>query len=132
MQLAKINKDGMIDLRDCHPDNTGKLFRLIDDGFLEFVSEDKPMTKDGELAIDHFEMKDNRIFQSWSIAVDVDYIEKKLQSMKDILATSDYKIIKCFEASLIGVEMPYNVTDLHNQRQLVRDEINRLEEHLEE
>lgn len=40
----------------------------------------------------------------------------------------DYRITKCYEASLIGLDMPYNIADLHQARQAVRDEINQLED----
>jgi len=39
----------------------------------------------------------------------------------------DYRITKCYEASLIGEKMPYDVAELHQKRQEVRNEINRLE-----
>lgn len=42
------------------------------------------------------------------------------------LAESDYKVIKCYECSLIGIELPYNIEDLHKERQLLRDKINLL------
>ena len=38
----------------------------------------------------------------------------------------DYKIIKCYEASLIGKEAPYDVETLIADRQKVRDKINEL------
>ena len=44
-----------------------------------------------------------------------------------VLASSDYKIIKCYEAALIGYAMPYEIKALHNERQLLRDKINELE-----
>ena len=39
---------------------------------------------------------------------------------------SDYKIIKCYETSLIGKEAPYDVKTLIADRQKVRDKINEL------
>ena len=43
------------------------------------------------------------------------------------MASSDYKIIKCYEAALSGYAMPYEIKALHNERQLLRDKINELE-----
>ncbi len=40
----------------------------------------------------------------------------------------DWKIIKCYEAALLGLEMPYDVTELHEKRQKARDRINELEQ----
>ena len=43
----------------------------------------------------------------------------------------DWKVIKCYEASLAGQELPYNITELMETRQAVRDEINTLQVELE-
>lgn len=53
--------------------------------------------------------------------------ETRIAELKGQLYTTDYKIIKCIECSLAGVEMPYDTVELHNQRQALRDEINQLE-----
>ena len=39
----------------------------------------------------------------------------------------DYKIIKCYEATLTGTEAPYDIKDLTAKRQAVRDKINEVE-----
>lgn len=44
------------------------------------------------------------------------------------LDETDYRIIKCMEYSLAGLELPYDIQELHTQRQRVRDKINELEE----
>lgn len=48
--------------------------------------------------------------------------------LKDALAALDYKIIKCYEYSLMGLPLPYDIEQLHAQRQAMRDEINSLRE----
>lgn len=58
---------------------------------------------------------------------DVQAVRVEIQALKDSLAESDYKITKCYEASLIGEELPYDVSALHAERQKVRDKINELE-----
>ena len=35
--------------------------------------------------------------------------------------------LKCTECSMVGEEMPYDVNELHAERQAIRDEINLLE-----
>lgn len=50
-----------------------------------------------------------------------------IDSLKAQIAESDYKVIKCAEAQLMGEELPYNVAELHAQRQAIRNEINVLE-----
>lgn len=59
-------------------------------------------------------------------------VQKRISELKKSLTSNDsdigdYRITKCYEASLIGEDMPYNVSELHKKRQEVRDEINKLE-----
>lgn len=51
----------------------------------------------------------------------------EIRSAKAELANSDYKIIKCMEAYLCGEELPYNITELHAERNTKRNKINELE-----
>ena len=54
-------------------------------------------------------------------------INAQINNLKEQLASTDYKIIKCTECSMVGEEMPYDVNELHAERQAIRDEINQLE-----
>ena len=56
--------------------------------------------------------------------------EKEIGQLKAELSATDYKIIKCSEASLLGEELPYNASELHATRQALRDRINQLESKL--
>ena len=51
----------------------------------------------------------------------------EIERLKSELQESDYKVIKCAEAMAVGAEMPYDVTELHKERQALRDKINELE-----
>lgn len=42
----------------------------------------------------------------------------------------DWKIIKCYEYSLEGKELPYDISSLAAARQEVRDEINKLQQEI--
>lgn len=53
--------------------------------------------------------------------------QMRIAELKAELDSTDYKIIKCSECSLAGVELPYDVVALHIERQALRDEINELE-----
>ena len=50
-----------------------------------------------------------------------------IKMLKQKLADTDYKVIKCSEAQLTGATMPYDVEAVTAERQEIRDEINRLE-----
>lgn len=54
--------------------------------------------------------------------------QAEIQALKDSLAASDYKVAKCYEATLTGAEMPYDINSLISERQAARDRINALEE----
>jgi len=47
--------------------------------------------------------------------------------LKQQLAETDYKIIKCYEYQLAGLDLPYDIPALHAERQGIRDKINLLE-----
>lgn len=51
----------------------------------------------------------------------------EIAQLKAQLSQSDYKIIKCAEAQLAGLELPYDIQELHTERQAIRDRINELE-----
>ena len=51
----------------------------------------------------------------------------EIERLKSELQESDYKVIKCAEAICLNAELPYNMTELHNERQALRDKINELE-----
>lgn len=54
---------------------------------------------------------------------------EKIAELKKRLSATDYKVIKCAECQLLSEEMPYDVAELHAERQAIRDEINKLEQH---
>lgn len=68
---------------------------------------------------------------------DIIITEKKMviKSFQSQITESDYKIIKCAEAVAMwaknqGIELPYDVDELHKERQEIRDSINKLEQEL--
>ena len=127
MELAKIDNEGMIDVRFCDPNNGVKMANLRNAGFLNLVSSIHPTVQDGEVAVDSYKEENGKLVQYWEVKVDSVYTQKKIDNLKEVLSSSDYKVIKCQEASLIGEQMPYDVDELHKERQSIRDEINRLE-----
>lgn len=54
--------------------------------------------------------------------------QEQIAELKAKLSATDYKVIKCSECQLLGMEMPYDVAELHAERQAIRDQINRLEQ----
>lgn len=69
----------------------------------------------------------DRISYRYEVKFDTQKVRNKIQQLKDTLAASDYQVTKCYEASLTNLPLPYDITALHAERQLIRDQINELE-----
>ena len=54
-------------------------------------------------------------------------IEAEIEGLKKTLESSDYKVIKCCECVLNELQPPYDVGQIHEERQKIRDRINELE-----
>lgn len=54
--------------------------------------------------------------------------EERTRPFKDTLASEDYKVIKCMEAYLRGLPLPYDIDVLGAARDAVRLQINEIEE----
>ena len=53
--------------------------------------------------------------------------QREIMHLKRQLENSDYKVIKCMEATLCGESLPYDIDTLHGEREAIRKEINDLE-----
>lgn len=71
-----------------------------------------------------FYEKDSLLKQS------ISKLNSQIESIKLTLTATDYKIIKCSEYQLAGLDAPYDITTLHTERQALRDQINDLETQL--
>lgn len=69
----------------------------------------------------------DHIAYNYVLRRDTQAVRAEIQALKDSLSDSDYKITKCYEASLLGEPLPYDIASLHTQRQEQRDRINELE-----
>ena len=77
------------------------------------------------------ERKENieRDMKRQELTKQISELEKKLSDSHEY---GDWKIIKCYEASLKKEELPYDIDELMEERQKIRDEINELQEELEQ
>lgn len=57
-------------------------------------------------------------------------LQEEISALKMQIDSTDYKIIKAYEYSQVGLETEYDMAELHQERQELRDEINALEEKL--
>lgn len=69
------------------------------------------------------------VLQKWEVITnDPAKIASKISVLKSELDDSDYKVMKCYEATIAkSDEMPYNPDELIESRQATRNEIDRLE-----
>lgn len=70
---------------------------------------------------------DDHIGYTYEKIQNLAYYKNQIKALKEELDNTDYKVIKCYEAFLVGEAMPYNAQDLHTTRQSIRDNINSLE-----
>lgn len=70
---------------------------------------------------------DDHIGYTYEKIQNLAYYKNQIKALKEELDNTDYKVIKCYEAFLVGEAMPYNAQDLHTSRQSIRDNINSLE-----
>lgn len=59
-----------------------------------------------------------------------EYIETKEEAMirlKNRLLETDRMIVECYEYTLLGMDTPYNIMELHKERQIIRNEIESLQ-----
>lgn len=96
------------------------------DGYLPYEETEKPVPAEGIIPHNYsrsFEEQDGKIVLVWKPYPNYEAIAE----LKKMVAATDYKVIKCYEASLVGKDLPYDMNEVHKERQEIRDEINRLE-----
>lgn len=72
----------------------------------------------------------NRISFNYEKVVNTTKIQGEIDAIKAELSETDYQVIKCYEASLVGEELPYDIKALHEDRNERRAQINELETNL--
>ena len=81
----------------------------------------------GKRSVVMMKAEDAQIADNEQVVDDNGLLLSEIERLKSELQESDYKVIKCAEAICLNVELPYNMTELHNERQALRDKINELE-----
>jgi hypothetical protein len=46
---------------------------------------------------------------------------RTIRALEAQLTETDYQIIKCYEYSLVGLELPYDIQALHEEREAIRE-----------
>lgn len=56
--------------------------------------------------------------------------KEKIKNLEIEIAATDYQVIKCYEYSLAGLELPYDIETLHTEREAIREQIRELEKQI--
>lgn len=81
----------------------------------------------GKRAVVTMQAEEAQIAVNEQVVDDNGLLLSEIERLKSELQDSDYKVIKCAEAICLNAELPYNMTELHKERQALRDKINELE-----
>ena len=81
----------------------------------------------GKRAVVMMNAEESQIVDNEQVVDNNGLLLSEIERLKSELQDSDYKVIKCAEAICLNAELPYNMTELHNERQALRDKINELE-----
>lgn len=126
MEYGIINTDGQLIVRQAKPEEEG-VWKPIEELDLNRMESGDPdyiimptLYDDGDMIRYQY----NKVF-------DTQRILSRINQLKETLESTDYKVIKCYEASLVGDELPYDINELHAERQAQRDLINELQKKLE-
>ena len=70
MLLARINKDGLLDMRRCLIEEGAKITELRNAGFIDFVEAEQPKCDTGFVVVESLEVVNGKMVQSWKVEVD--------------------------------------------------------------
>ena len=56
--------------------------------------------------------------------------QARIAELKELLTQDDYRVRKCAEYNLLGLEPPYDISEIHERNEAWRAEINELEQQL--
>lgn len=95
---------------------------------VDLVDETKliPSVEFGSIRIEPYDNGD-RISYRYIETVSKKLITAQINEYKAFLDSTDYKVMKCYEATLLNLPLPYSMNDVHETRQEYRDKINELE-----
>lgn len=128
MDLVKIDDKGREVIISPLGMSEKDIDKYISEGFEMFEWGQSPehVPEDSKV-ISTFYYENNNILHKWEIVPDPEYLRGQVEILKEKLQSDDYKITKCYEAQLLGRDMPYDVATLVDDRQKMRGRINDLE-----
>lgn len=146
MEYGRIDENGYLRVEDVEPytykktDETGNDVEVvvsIEEQLMQLGGEWKQLDEiDSEeltkgddthsVAVTPYDAGE-RISFRYDVVFDKQKAQIKIDQLKKELHDEDYKIIKAYECSLSGEQLPYDIKQLHIERNRIRDDINQLE-----
>ena len=128
MILGKIiEATGGCDIKYCQSEEEEKQYK--EQGYLPTTNIDFSSVEcDNEhiVKVSHY-VEDGEVKHKYELVANPNYSKQEVARLKAELSATDYQITKCYEASLCGEELPYDIQELHAERQAMRDRINELQ-----
>ncbi len=149
IEIGIINEQGYLTTKELVPE-IEKIYSEIENDFVEInISVEEQLTSyidEGWLPVEPLDVlklnsdKDytkikivpylnmDRISFRYEEYFDEKSVKNKIDKLKLELGDSDYKVIKCWESTLLKKSLPYEMEEVNSERQTIRDQINKLEE----
>lgn len=128
MQLAKLDNGQLV---TTYADDQDIINQMVADGFKVYVEEQPQTIQLSEFQSQELRYRDEgfQIVGYYEIIGNSpERIIAEIDRLKSELTATDYQVIKSYEYTLIGQPLPYDLTVLHSERQLLRNRINELEQ----
>lgn len=93
---------------------------------IEYVEGEYPYIESADDVI-NYDKSFSGLDINYTFITEKERAKREIENLKAELSSTDYKITKCSEYWLLGLEAPYDITTLHTSRQALRDRINELE-----
>lgn len=122
--------DGQLVTTCAAGDDQEVVLQILNDGFkLYDENSEKPEIGQFQAISPVYRETEDTIYLYWEV---IDHNPEKIKAeisiLQEELNSTDYRIIKSYEYSLAGQEIPYDLDRLHKDRQRLRDRIGELEQ----
>lgn len=128
---AKLT-DGMLVTTCANDEDTDLITQITADGFKPYDdSAEKPDVEELQAAVPTYRETAEGISLRWEIVENApEIVSTEIARLEQQLAATDYQVVKSFEYSLAGEEIPYDIATIHTEREGLRTQIRELEAHL--
>lgn len=127
MEYVKLLRENTYDVQNIDDKNSAQ--ELLDNGYLP--TQEVNSLPNNELYTYCFYSlalnEGKRVYEKTLHTNMKEVVGEKITSLKQQLANTDYKVVKNMESQMAMEDLPYEPNALHNERQVLRDKINELE-----